>query len=278
MIVKHEPSPLWLRAWDRDRLAERIEDAVRRGLAGWPLDSGPQLFFRADDVAAPGERCDRMFRIFHDRGAPLDAAVTPAWISSPRAAGLLKLASGPARVDFHVHGWRHVNHETAEPGEPLVSGGKPPKKCEFGPSRPRKAKQRDLETARSRMTGLFGDAFLPVFTPPWNRCDAETLELLADLDFIAVSRDGGALPAAPPTLAEFPVLVDLHTRREDDPDAGMDALLDELAAGLRLPVCGVMIHHQRMNEAAAVFLETLLTALADFQEVRLAGLRSIPGR
>lgn len=274
MIVKHEPSPLWLREWDSDLLAERIADAVRRGLSVWPQGSGPQLFFRADDVAAPGVRCERLFRIFHDHAAPLDAAVTPAWTSTPRAEGLLSLAHRPVRVDFHVHGWRHVNHEPTTPPAP---GNKAPKKCEFGGSRSREAKKKDLARAHARIAGLFGDAFLPVFTPPWNRCDAETLVLLGELDFIAVSRDGGAQPVAPPPLVELPVLVDVHTRREADPEAGMDALLGELGAGLEHPVCGVMMHHQRMNEPAAVFLETLLSVLAAFPEVRLSGLRSILG-
>ncbi|MFW5733850.1 MAG: polysaccharide deacetylase [Oceanidesulfovibrio sp.] len=275
MIVKHEPSPLWRRDWDGVQLAERIAQAVRAGLELWPEGSGPRIFFRADDIAVPRERCERLFTIFHKHAAPLDAAVTPAWVSIPRAEGLLALAHGPARVDFHVHGWRHVNHEPTEAGEP---GQKPPKKCEFGQSRPRDSKKADLETARARIAGLFGESFLPVFTPPWNRCDGESLELLWELGFAGVSRDGGATPPAQPPLVELPVLVDLHTRKEDDPEAGMEALLAEIAAGLEHPVCGVMIHHQRMNESAGFFLDMLIRVLAGFPEVRLQGLRDILDR
>lgn len=275
MIVKYEVSALWRAPHERSRLVERIEDAVRRGLAMRSGDEDTVVFFRADDVGVPGERCARMFGVFHKHAAPLDAAVTPAWATALRAAGLLDMAGGPARVDFHTHGWRHVNHEPLEIPGP---DGKRRKKCEFGPARNAEQKRRDLERGRERLETLFGDSFIPVFTPPWNRCDAETLAAVKELGYAAVSRDGGAAPPAPDGLHEFSVLVDLHTRREENPDAGMEALLGELAQGLARPVCGVMLHHQRMNENAADFVDALLDVLTGCEGVRVGGLRAILSR
>lgn len=275
MIVKYEVSALWRTPRDRTRLVERIEDAVRRGLAMRSEESDTAVFFRADDVAVPGERCARMFAVFHKHAAPLDAAVTPAWATALRAAGLLDMAGGPARVDFHTHGWRHVNHEPLEMPGP---DGKRRKKCEFGPARDPERKRRDLERGMDRLQTLFADSFIPVFTPPWNRCDAEALGDIKELGYAAISRDDGASPVAPAGLDDFPVLVDLHTRREENPDAGMEALLEELAQGLSRPVCGIMLHHQRMNRVAADFVDALLHVLADCEGVQIRGLRAILSR
>jgi hypothetical protein len=106
-----------------------------------------------------------------------------------------------------------------------------------------------------------GDSFFPVFTPPWNRCDQNTLVLLKELNYQAVSRSKKEGPPSPGGLPDFAVGVDLHTRKEDDPLFGWEGLFSELGSRLSQSPCGIMIHHQRMNEAAFVFLDRLLEAL-----------------
>ena len=43
-----------------------------------------RIFFRADDVAAPGERFVRMMELFSKYGIPLSLAVVPAWLTRVR--------------------------------------------------------------------------------------------------------------------------------------------------------------------------------------------------
>jgi hypothetical protein len=70
-----------------------------------------------------------------------------------------------------------------------------------------------------------------------------------------------SLPPAPDGLPDFAVNVDLHTRKEEDPVSGWNGLFSEIRSALSQNHCGMMIHHQRMNEAAFVFLEIFIQAL-----------------
>ena len=74
-------------------------------------------------------------------------------------------------------------------------------------------------------------------------------------------------------MAEFAVNVDLHTRREANPETGWTALLEELRSALASGHCGIMLHHQRMNAAAADFLDVLLPLLTGSDAVQLAHFR-----
>lgn len=56
--------------------------------------------------------------------------------------------------------------------------------------------------------------------------------------------------------------MDLHTRSEADPAEGMDELLREFEIGVRDGRIGVMLHHQRMNDAAVYFLDACLGIVA----------------
>jgi hypothetical protein len=115
-----------------------------------------------------------------------------------------------------------------------------------------------------------GKHFYPVFTPPWNRCDLSTLILLKELGYQAVSRSTGSHPPALVELPDFQVNVDLHTRKEQRSHADWDGLFEDLEGALRSGFCGVMIHHQRMNEAAFAFLEVLLVTLSRRRDLFLA--------
>jgi hypothetical protein len=55
--------------------------------------------------------------------------------------------------------------------------------------------------------------------------------------------------------------IDLHTRRETDPQQGMNNLLAECRAALHSGCMGFMLHHQRMNRTAFLFLEHLFRAI-----------------
>jgi hypothetical protein len=141
-------------------------------------------------------------RLFLAHRMPLCLAVVPEWLD--RSAWAKMQEYGPANPlwCWHQHGWNHTNHEPEG------------KKCEFGESRDRAAIQTDLRKGSEHLGRLLGDLFLPVFTPPWNRCSRATLEILAELGFLAVSRFNNARPPAAGILPELAVNVDLHTRRE----------------------------------------------------------------
>jgi len=244
MIVKTVVSSLWTKPNPAamDRLAAILGNAP----------DGTGIFFRADDIGVPGDNCRRMMEIHRKHGVPLHMAVTPAWLSGSRWALLKEWAGDDGLFCWHQHGWRHQNHQ------------KRGKKGEFGPDRSWAEKENDLVKGRARLEAVMGEAFQPFFTPPWNRFDAETGQILSRLGYRAVSRSTGEMKKVPlpETLPDLFINVDLHTRGEDDPDAGWHALMDEFEAAAATGRIGVMLHHQRMNSAALDFLDALLAACA----------------
>ncbi len=218
-----------------------------------------RFFFRADDVGIPGKKFLRLMEIFHHFQTPLSLAVVPAWVTLERweiYQALDRLS--PELWCWHQHGWRHLNHE--------LQG----KKQEFGPARSEEQIERDILSGRDKLKRILHDRFTPVFTPPWNRCDVRALAILKEHGYLGVSRHWRSLPPAPDGLPDFPVMVDLHTRREATPEAGWKALREEFSASAAAVsgICGIMIHHQRMNAAAFLFLELLLHAIQDTAAVQ----------
>ena len=226
--------------------------------------NGCGFFFRADDVAAPGKDFTRLVALFRQYRVPLAMAVVPAWLTGKRRDALFQ-TTGPDRAlwCWHQHGWRHMNHESTG------------KKQEFGPSRSRGDLGRDLEKGCRRLVALLADRFERVFTPPWNRCDEKTLVLLAHLGFRAVSRSLGSRPVTLPGLPDFQVAVDLHTRKDDNVQQGWINLMEDLNRALTSGVCGIMIHHQRMNHAAFEGLEQILKLVRERKEMDLVHFRDM---
>lgn len=220
---------------------------------------GGRVFFRADDVAVPGAACTRMLELFLRHETPLWAAVVPAWLQAERWAALRAASRDASLICWHQHGWRHANHE--------VWG----KKSEFGPGRALELVRADLLKGRDKLAQLLGRRFTPLFTPPWNRLRPDALPLLVELGYAGLSCDAKTARVLRPSGADArealcafplrPVHADLHTRRETAPQAALDGLLQDFATGLATGCCGVMLHHQRMNQAAFAFLERLLRAL-----------------
>lgn len=241
------------------RLERCLDGAMARA------DDPVILFFRADDVAVPSRRYDAMTGIFRAHRMPLNLAVVPAWLTPVRWQALRRPdRAAPELLCWHQHGWRHHNHQPP-------SG----KKQEFGDLRPRQAIRRDLTRGRDRLRRLMGKDFCPVFTPPWNRCSRNALDLLEALSFAAVSRSRGSRPVPPSGLLDISVNVDLHTLREPDAGRGWRLLLSDIEAGILSGRCGVMIHHQFMNRAAIEFLDVLLNAVARHRRIRPVTFRDL---
>lgn len=254
--MDYTPCALW-RTPPPDFLA-RLDALLDAGLGRGTL----RVFCRADDVGLGGAAFCAMLGCFAQRGLPLALAVVPTWLPLGRARLLRELDPANPLWALHLHGFSHGNE--ARQG----------KKCEFGPDLPEADKARRLARGRDLLARTFVENFVPLFTPPWNRCDAETLALLAQLGFAGVSRWQGALPPAPSVLRELPVNLDVHIRKEPDPEAQLGGLLAELRSALSLGYLGVMLHHQRQTPHALAFLDLLLDRLAAADGTRFLNART----
>jgi peptidoglycan/xylan/chitin deacetylase (PgdA/CDA1 family) len=237
-----------------------IEDACAK------LDSNHPglIFFRDDDVAVPGKPFAQLMGLFSELHVPLNLAVVPAWLTRVRWQAFMP----PRRTSadlwcWHQHGWRHKNHE--------ITG----KNQEFGPSRSAAALEHDIVRGQRRLENLMGENFFPVFTPPWNRCDERTLRLLRENGYHAVSRSQNPNNSNLEALPDFYVNLDLHTRTDRTSQSGWANFLEELQRRISSGMCGIMIHHNRMNAAAFDYLEILLKMIVARQELRVVHFREL---
>jgi hypothetical protein len=167
------------------------------------------------------------------------------------------------RICWYQHGWRHANHE--------LRG----KKEEFGKTRSKKAIAFDLDRGRKRLRQIMQDRFYPAFTPPWNRCSLTTLDMLVELNYQAISRDWNAVPVAPDKLPDFPVNVDLHTRKDVALAKGWQKLAADMERAIGGGYCGIMIHHRCMNDNAFRFLEVFLGKLVQSSVFHLVNVKEL---
>ena len=232
------------------RLWQQVPEDVYDRLAALFAGRRATVFLRADDIAIPSASQNRLLETFIRRQAPLCAAVVPTWMTPARWQEICALVGNHHQLfAWHQHGWNHRNHQAIG------------KKQEFGSGLTAAEKARLIAAGRRRLGAILGDHFLPVFTPPWNRVDLETLQALRDQGFFAISRYRGDKLASLPELPDFPANVDLHTRKEASAELAWQGLFAEISQALEDGRVGLMLHHQRMNQAAFTFLERLLEML-----------------
>ncbi|WP_027179486.1 polysaccharide deacetylase family protein [Maridesulfovibrio bastinii] len=226
-------------------------------------DTGTDVFFRADDIGYPGRQFSAMINVFKKHNIPLALAVVPCWLNDARTEKILaELGPQYSLWCLHLHGYRHMNTEPEG------------KKFEFGSSLDKQTILKRLAAGKNKLENNFKDKFVPIFTPPWNRCSLATMESLLELGFTAISRSTNVKPTPPEKLLDLPVNIDLHTRKEDSPEESLRELLKQMSEALMSGQSGFMLHHQRMNEKAFFFIDQLLPMLASVKNVRIKTLDS----
>ena len=239
------PSSLW-----QTELPGNLDQRLQELFNAAKQQSQPvRIFFRADDIGLIDNNFIQMMQLFADFDMPLCLALVPQWLSADNWQQIRSLVNKESLFCWHQHGFNHINHEAVG------------KKCEFGENRPIKAIRHDILAGKTKLEQLLADSFLPAFTPPWNRCSKAAMQVLQELDFAAVSRSINVQPQAPAGLPDLAINIDLHTRKETDPKQAMDNLMTECKTALESGCMGFMLHHQRMNATAFIFLEHLFKAI-----------------
>ena len=244
--MKNSPAPLWKASLPLD-----TEKRLRTILSA---HKNTPIFFRADDI---GGKTDPLFTVlmelFITHRIPLCLAVVPNWIDSATWTKYQKYQPQSTQWCWHQHGYSHTNHEHTG------------KKAEFGLTRSKGEVKQDIVNGKNKLTSLLGEAFRPVFTPPWNRCSSHTLQILEEQGFYAVSRSRQATPLSPEQLPDIQINIDLHTRKEQDTATSWKALYHELGQAADSGLMGFMLHHQLMNQHGLAFLDLLLRLVREYQ-------------
>ncbi len=216
------------------------------------------VWWRDDDAGRDDPKLERLLDLARVRSRPVALAVVPDWLEPVTAARILACPMATVLQ----HGVAHADH--GEPGNKTI---------ELGGSADRGALARDLVAGRERLEAAFGDRFLPVLVPPWNRVDPDVVALAPALGFTGISCFG-----EPPTRADL-VRVDVHVDAIDWHGSGRPfpvatiegALDDQLAAAAGAPV-GLMTHHQVLDGCDWDDLDRLLRFGHD------AGVRWVPAK
>lgn len=239
-------------------MSEAAWRALDAELERWAaLGLKPQFWLRDDDAVAPTDQLDRLLGLCAEFRIPLALAVIPADAIEQLAQRL----RGLEEVSILQHGFAHANH--AVRGE---------KNSEFAENRPLDIMTGELVQGRARLSGLFGDAALPVLVPPWNRVAFSLLARLPDAGLIGLSRyKARAVRAAAPGVLEVNSHVDLIRWRDNrtggplvDMTAGLAAHLAAKRTGAanRDEPTGILAHHLVMDRTAWATLKALLAKLA----------------
>ena len=208
------------------------------------------VFFRDDDAGWGDARLFDLLDCFEEYGLPIDFAVIPEAIRGRAEPLYDRVAAGEGLIGIHQHGLSHTNHQPEG------------RKCEFGDARSPNRQMEDIGKGRALLEAYFGEQVDSIFTPPWNRCTQDTVGVLTDLGFAALSRDNTAAPLETGPLREIPVNVDWFKKRRGQ-RLGRDAMgrLLARAAASGDPV-GVMLHHEPMDSTERDALCALLALLA----------------
>mgnify|MGYP006286776963 CR=1 FL=1 len=193
-----------------------------------------EIWWRDDDAGRDDVRLERLLALARKRDRPVALAVVPEWLEP---ATVRRILACPLATVLQ-HGVAHEDH-----------GGAGGDKVELGGEVDRDALAARLVAGRERLADAFGDRFLPVLVPPWNRIDADVTAMAPALGFTGLSCFAG-----PPR--DLPLRrIDVHVDAVDWPagavplsaDAVETALDAAFAAATGGPV-GLMTHHQVLEE------------------------------
>ncbi|MCG3117640.1 MAG: hypothetical protein LLH30_18380 [Candidatus Manganitrophus sp. SA1] len=223
------------------------------------------LFLRDDDVDTDEESLQQLFDVTLAHYVPLNLEIIPGALTD---SGIKLLDHHkhlhPNLFELNQHGWMHRNHE------------KVGRKCEFGISRTFDQQWEDISRGKALLEKIFGDKFYPAFTPPWNRCNEETFQVLDRLGFQVFSKDKGDRPVTGFGFKEISTTLDLYRWKGRTSMKSPDEIVESLAIQMREtgPV-GILLHHKVMNEEAFHFLDALLGLFCRYPNVRFHLFQSL---
>lgn len=225
-----------------------LESWARAGLTA-------RFWWRDDDATRPGPLLDRLLESAGP--APISLAVIPA--QAEASLGGFVSAQGWCGGGIQVlqHGYAHVNHAPAAA-----------KKAEFGDHRSLGVMLEELAAGRQRMESLFGEAFEPILTPPWNRVGDGVVRNLAEAGLQGLSRFGPRGPDEGDRVINTHIdIIDWHGGRGFAGEApALGAAIAHLAArrtgaaDMEEPT-GLLTHHRDHDEACWAFIARFRAAI-----------------
>ncbi len=165
------------------------------------------------------------------------------------------------------HGFAHANHAPADE-----------KSAEYGDHRPADAMGAEILRGATRLRAVFGERFMPVFVPPWNRIAPGLVATLPSLGMVGLSAYGPRQSASPASgLRQVNTHADPIDWRGERGFKGTARVVAEIAAHLRArrsstvdarEPSGVLSHHLVHDEDCWRFLDQLFSRTSRRENVR----------
>jgi len=206
------------------------------------------FWWRDDDAAADDPRLERLLAIAEARAVPIALAVVPERLE---AAAVRRILACPW-AQVLQHGLAHEDHRSQDG-----------RKCELVD---RLDLDRRLVAARIMLAERFGDRFVPVLVPPWNRIEPGLRARLPELGFIGLSTFAGRRqPPAVPELCQRDTHVDVIRWQEERRhlDAAEIVAALDAAAGRHTGPLGLLSHHLVTEDAGFVALDRAIGLIQD---------------
>ncbi len=222
-----------------------------------------QFFFRNDDAGWADYRLFKLLDSFSKFEIPIDLAVIPQAISSQDKELYERVRASHGLIGVHQHGFSHNNHQ--------IQG----RKCEFGSDRSYTQQYLDIKLGKEMLIDHFGEQVDSIFTPPWNRCNQDTVNALIDLGFSTLSIDQTGKKLDYQKLQQLPIDIDWFKKHQGIRMNFIDIgqwIIQVLDKGERV---GVMLHHEAMDDTERDVLHQLLEIIYSHPMVECKRMSSL---
>lgn len=220
------------------------------------------LWWRDDDAGADAPALARLLDLAAQIDVPIALAVVPAWLTEDGRRRILACR----QATVLQHGWAHDDHAPA--GH---------KRLELGGTRNRAALRSDLLRGRATLEDAFGDRFLPVMVPPWNRVSPDVVAALSDWGYVGLSVYGGTAERMG-GLVRVDTHADLVAWRKARAYVGDDVVVAEIVRRFGenpQGAVGILSHHLAMDATAWSALARILRAICNHEKVHLPNGREL---
>jgi len=211
------------------------------------------LWWRDDDANRDSAALQRLLGIAERERIPVALAAIPAALER----SLVETIARSPMATVLQHGYAHRNYAPSEE-----------RKMELGRHRDADATIAELARGRDGLQQAFGDRFVAILVPPWNRIDTTIVARLTETGLRGLSTLGPRTARRPaPGLVQCNVHVDVIAWQRNRAFIGVDAAIDRVLTHLKArreggadpeEPTGLLTHHLDMTDLGWEFVVELV--------------------
>ncbi len=246
-------------------------DILLEELDNWHSTGRQATFWwRDDDAIAASTELETMDKLSQDFNLPLSLAVIPVRLQN----SLVDYLGQRSHISVLQHGYAHQSH--------AAQGAK---KIEIGGARDSDAIATELCQGRDILEQAFGDQFIKVLVPPWNRIEARTYPVILKSGLVGLSSMWARIKAYPAAgLQQVNCHLDPVDWREDRGFIAESKAIEAIQLhllGRRVGILdsneptGILTHHLDQSADVWAFCNRLFALLQQHPMVRWLDAREI---